>query len=220
MTRSASTGLSIASCAPIALRDRIDRSTVDDRIGPREIDMLEDARARRDLREGADRAHFAVLARSPARRARPGGRRWRRRRRARRFRKRRSSSRRAGPSPAGGCRADRGRRSCLRASCRSANRRLRPACSASMKRSIKRAEVRGGDEVDDRFGVAGRLEDRAAADELAPQLHRVGDIAVMRDREAAARRGRHRAAGRCAAQFRPWSNSGHGRTPSARRGRG
>ena len=41
------------------------------------------------------------------------------------------------------------------------------------------------DEVDDHFGVAGRLEDRAAAVERSPQLHRVGEIAVVRDREAA-----------------------------------
>ena len=41
------------------------------------------------------------------------------------------------------------------------------------------------DEVDDHFGVAGRLEDRAAAVERSPQLHRVREIAVVGDREAA-----------------------------------
>ena len=44
---------------------------------------------------------------------------------------------------------------------------------------------RGRDEVDDDLGVAGRLEDRAAPVEVAAQPHRVGDIAVMGDREAA-----------------------------------
>ena len=44
---------------------------------------------------------------------------------------------------------------------------------------------RGGDEVDDDFGVGGRLEDRAAAIERAAQLHRVGDVAVVGNREAA-----------------------------------
>src|SRR3546814_6519845 len=39
-----------------ALADRIDRGAVDDRIGPREIDMLEDAGARTNRRERPDRA--------------------------------------------------------------------------------------------------------------------------------------------------------------------
>ena len=41
--------------------------------------------------------------------------------------------------------------------------------------------------MDDRLGITGRLEDRTAPDELATQLHRVGDIAVVRDGEAAGR---------------------------------
>ena len=45
--------------------------------------------------------------------------------------------------------------------------------------------LRRRDEVDDDFGVAGRLEDRAAAVERPPELHRVGQIAVVGDREAA-----------------------------------
>ena len=43
----------------------------------------------------------------------------------------------------------------------------------------------GGDEVDDDLGVAGRLEDAAAPDQLAAQLDGVRDVAVVRDREAA-----------------------------------
>ena len=43
-----------------------------------------------------------------------------------------------------------------------------------------------GDEVEDHLGVGGRLEDRAVADELAPQGQAVGQVAVMGDREAAA----------------------------------
>src|SRR3546814_16658990 len=39
--------------------------------------------------------------------------------------------------------------------------------------------------MDDDLGVGGRLEDRAAPVELAPELQRVRDIAVMRHREAA-----------------------------------
>src|SRR3546814_11215598 len=39
-----------------ALADRIDRGAVDDRIGPREIDMLEDAGAGTNRRERPDRA--------------------------------------------------------------------------------------------------------------------------------------------------------------------
>ena len=44
----------------------------------------------------------------------------------------------------------------------------------------------GGDEMEDDLGVRRRLEDRAAALQLVLQGHRVGDVAVMRDREAAA----------------------------------
>src|SRR3546814_10755108 len=52
-----------------ALADRIDRGAVDDRIGPREIDMLEDAGAGTNRRERPDRAdatlrHEHQLARS------------------------------------------------------------------------------------------------------------------------------------------------------------
>ena len=45
--------------------------------------------------------------------------------------------------------------------------------------------LRGRDEVDDDLGVAGRLEDRAAAVERPAKLHGVGQIAVVGDREAA-----------------------------------
>ena len=44
--------------------------------------------------------------------------------------------------------------------------------------------LRRRDEVDDDFGVAGRLEDRAAPVERPAELHRVGQIAVVGDREA------------------------------------
>jgi hypothetical protein len=40
-------------------------------------------------------------------------------------------------------------------------------------------------QVDDAFGVAGGLEDRAALDQLAAQLVGIGDVAVMGDRRAA-----------------------------------
>ncbi len=40
--------------------------------------------------------------------------------------------------------------------------------------------------MDDHFGVGGRLEDRAALDQLGAQRAGVGNIAVMRHREAAA----------------------------------
>jgi hypothetical protein len=46
---------------------------------------------------------------------------------------------------------------------------------------------RGGDQVDDHLGIRRRLEDRAAADQVALELHRIGDVAVVRDREAAGR---------------------------------
>ena len=53
------------------------------------------------------------------------------------------------------------------------------------------------------FGVGGRLADRAVANELAPQRQSVGQIAVMGDREAAGRRVRRTAAGRCAESVSP-----------------
>src|SRR3546814_18366894 len=43
-----------------ALADRIDRGAVDDRIGPREIDMLEDAGAGKNRRERPDRADAPI----------------------------------------------------------------------------------------------------------------------------------------------------------------
>ncbi len=45
----------------------------------------------------------------------------------------------------------------------------------------------GCDKVDDHLGVAGRLEDRAAANQVAAQVPGVGDVAVMSHRETAAR---------------------------------
>jgi hypothetical protein len=51
----------------------------------------------------------------------------------------------------------------------------------------QRAIMRCGDKVDDRLGIAGRLEDRARSDQVLPQAHGVGDVAVMRHREPAAR---------------------------------
>ena len=49
----------------------------------------------------------------------------------------------------------------------------------------QRAVRTGRDEVDDHLGVARRLEERAAALEPLAQRHRVGDVAVVPDREAA-----------------------------------
>ena len=48
-----------------------------------------------------------------------------------------------------------------------------------------RRMMRGCHQVDDDLGVRGGLEDRAAPVERAPKLHRVRQIAVMRDRKAA-----------------------------------
>src|SRR5690606_10332276 len=51
-----------------------------------------------------------------------------------------------------------------------------------------RLEAACRDEMDDDFGVRGRLEDCASLDEVALQMVRVRDVAVVRDREAAARK--------------------------------
>ena len=50
-----------------------------------------------------------------------------------------------------------------------------------------RLAVAGRHQVDDDFGVAGRLEDRPALVEPLPERHRVRQIAVVRDRESALR---------------------------------
>ena len=49
------------------------------------------------------------------------------------------------------------------------------------------AIARCGDEVDDDFGVAGRLKDRTAPHQVTPQRHRVGNIAIMADGKTARR---------------------------------
>ena len=49
---------------------------------------------------------------------------------------------------------------------------------------------------------------------VGAQRHRVGQIAVVGDREAALGELGEQAAGRCAARSRRWSNSGHGRSPT------
>ncbi len=47
--------------------------------------------------------------------------------------------------------------------------------------------------MDDGFGVGGRLEDRAFRDQFVAQQPRIGEVSVVRDREAAAREvGEHR----------------------------
>ena len=50
----------------------------------------------------------------------------------------------------------------------------------------ERSAVAGGDQMDDRLGVGGGLEDRAAALQLSLQRPGIGEVAVMRDGEAAA----------------------------------
>ena len=47
--------------------------------------------------------------------------------------------------------------------------------------------ARAGDELQDALGVGGRLEDRAVLDQTLAQIARVGEVAVVRDGEAAER---------------------------------
>ena len=79
--------------------------------------------------------------------------------------------------------------------------------------AVEQGAVAGGrDEVDDDLGVAGRLEDRAApvrARGAASSRWKYCRYGRWRSRP---RRDRRRAAGRCAAPSRRWSNSGHGRS--------
>ena len=77
----------------------------------------------------------------------------------------------------------------------------------------------GRDQVDDDLGVAGRLEQAAAAHELAAQLIGIGEIAVVADRQAAELEDRRTAAGCCAARPRRSSHSAHGRSRSGPRSR-
>src|SRR3546814_5704647 len=51
----------------------------------------------------------------------------------------------------------------------------------------QRPEGGGGDEVNDRFGIGRRLEDRPAPHQLAPELDGIRDIAVVRDGKSARR---------------------------------
>ena len=56
-----------------------------------------------------------------------------------------------------------------------------------------RTEMAARRQMDDGLGVGGRLEDRALAHQFVAQRMRVGEIAVMRDGDAAAREiGEHR----------------------------
>ena len=55
-----------------------------------------------------------------------------------------------------------------------------------MKRSTMRGFLRARDQMEDDFGVGGRLADGAAGDELAAQGQAIGEIAVVGDGEAAA----------------------------------
>ena len=60
-------------------------------------------------------------------------------------------------------------------------------CSHRFEETIDHALLAtAGHKVDDDLGVGGGLADRAVADEIAPKGQAVGEIAVMRDREAAA----------------------------------
>ncbi len=47
--------------------------------------------------------------------------------------------------------------------------------------------ARAGDQMQDHLGIRGRLHDRAVTDQVAPQRQPVGEIAVMRHRQPAAR---------------------------------
>ena len=54
-----------------------------------------------------------------------------------------------------------------------------------MKRSMKRLRLRAGDQMQDDFGVGGRLHHGAVAHQFAAQRQPVGEIAVVADRETA-----------------------------------
>ena len=54
-----------------------------------------------------------------------------------------------------------------------------------MKRSTMRALLAAGDEMENDLGVGGRLADGALLDQLAAQRQGVGEVAVVREREAA-----------------------------------
>ena len=54
-----------------------------------------------------------------------------------------------------------------------------------MKRSTMRVLAAARHEMQDDFGVGGRLVDRAVADEFAAQRQAIGEIAVVGDGEAA-----------------------------------
>ena len=142
---SASAGASRASCDAHLLADVVDGAAADDGVGAGEIDVFEDARARRAQREGAvaldavggDDDDLAVLDLAHELGAddveRAG------------LRGEHVGRRRAGRAPAGGCRRDRGRRSACRWSGRRGRRRLRSARSASTKRSTMRRFLRARD---------------------------------------------------------------------------
>ncbi len=166
------------------LAHAIDRAAARHRIGPREIDMLEHARARAHLSEGADRAHAGFgdddeLARldlahelGAAHVERDRFRREDHRIAELAHHQRPDAERIAAGDHALG---------------RHADQRIGPLHLAQrIDEAIDQGAVAGGgDKVDDRLGIAGRLEDRTALHQLALEPHRVRDIAVMRHREAA-----------------------------------
>ena len=53
------------------------------------------------------------------------------------------------------------------------------------QRAGERTFARARDQVENDFGIAGGLEDRAIFFQLAPQLDRVGQISVVRNRDLA-----------------------------------
>ena len=166
------------------LADLINRRALDDAVGPREIDMLEDAGAAFAGANGRKLRTPVSLTMISS----PG-----------------STSRRivapitssatvseakmvASPSlPMTSGRMPSGSRQATRPFGGQAEQRIGALDLAQrIGQPVERGRIaRGRDEVDDHLGVAGRLEDRAAPDERGAQRHRVRQVAVVGDREAA-----------------------------------
>ena len=196
------------------LADFVDRGALDDAVGPREIDMLENARTRFGLGEWPEAASPSSLTMISS----PGS----------------TSRRRLAPMtssatlseakivdspslPMTNGRMPSGSRQATRPwSVRTHQRIGAFDLAQRVGQPIERGRVAGrGDEVDDDLGIAGRLEDGATPDERAPQRHSVGKIAVMSDGEATLGQVGEQAAGRCAVPYRRSSNSGRGRSRPA-----
>ena len=169
------------------LAHRINRRAVYDRVGPREIDMLEDAGARPRLGEGADRAHPLVRDDDHLSRFDLADER---------------GTDDVEPDclrgedigvadPAHHQRTDAERISAGDHPLRGQTDQRIGALDLleCIDEAIEQGAIfRHRDQMNDRFGVTGRLEDRAGADEIATKLDRIGDIAVMGDRETTRRK--------------------------------